>query len=137
MSHRCGSNCRRKQNPSQRKDCPSCGLRHRLPNSITVDGTIRKLSHHVQRDTHSGITEGRIVRVLKDWVIRGDCIDRVGNRTDTYWGFVPGRKDLLRVVVSQEDGSIITAYPDDRATSARKRGNRGYFDKRCFEWEER
>ena len=74
MSHKCGAGCRRKQTPSERSSCPSCGTR-RLPQTITAGGRTRELTLHGRNDVHGGITAKRIERVLNDWAIRGNCID--------------------------------------------------------------
>ena len=62
MSHRCGANCRRKQTPSRRSSCPSCGSR-RLPQTITAGGRTRTLTQHGRDDVHLGTTAKRIERV--------------------------------------------------------------------------
>lgn len=55
----------------------------------------------------------------------------------TYWGFVPGRKAMLRVPVSVGDAEIITAIFDTRA--ARRLADEGqpWFRQRCRDLEVR
>ena len=136
MSHRCGANCRRRQQPSQRKNCPSCGSR-RLPRTITAGGRTRSVTRHARTETHPGITAKRIERALEDWVVRGVCKDKDGILALVHWGFVPGLRRMIKVVVSLDDERIITAYQDRNATNNWKRGDRAYFLERCRSLEER
>ena len=71
MSHKCGPGCRRRQTPSQRSGCPSCGSRPRLPETITARGVTRTLTKHLRDDAHSGVTASRIQHVLENWVDPG------------------------------------------------------------------
>ena len=137
MSHRCGSNRRREQTSSRRSSCPGCNSGRRLPETITAGGRTRRLTRHLREDARSGITARRIARVLEDWVIRAECIDTSGSQTITHWGFVPGLRDLVRVVVSLDDERIIAAYLDVPATREWMQGFRDYFENRCFDLEER
>lgn len=137
MSHRCGANCRRKQTPSQRPGCPSCGSRRQLPASITAGGKTRWLTKHAQERVHEGVTEQRIKHVLENWVVRGICRAESNREAIVYWGFVPGRKGMLRVPVSLDDEEIITATFDEGA--ARRVGQEGqpWFRRRCRDLEVR
>ncbi len=135
MSHRCGANCRRKQTPSQRNNCPSCGSR-RLPKTITAGGRTFTVTDHVRNDTHPGITAAKIRSVLDNWSIRGDCIDSRGSRTQTHWGFVRGSDRMIRVAVSSDGDRVVAAYPDRTATTHWNRGSRSYFEQRCRDLEE-
>ncbi len=82
MGHRCGGNCRRKQTPSQRSSCPSCGsaASKRLPETITAGGVTRWLTKHAREQVHEGVTANRIQHVLENWVVRGVCKDTRSNR---------------------------------------------------------
>jgi len=137
MSHRCGANCRRRQTPSQRQGCPSCGSRRQLPASITAGGKTRWLTKHAQERVHEGVTEKRIQHVLENWTIRGICTDSEGSTTINYWGFVPGRKAMLRVPVSLDDEEIITATFDSGAARRVRQEGRPWFERHCRDLEVR
>ena len=42
MSHKCGANCRRRQYPSTRRDCPCCSYHARKGFSVRAEGKARK-----------------------------------------------------------------------------------------------
>ena len=80
-------------------ECPP-GEQCELPETITAGGVTRWLTRHLRENPHPGVTAGRIQHVLENWIVRGICTDSNGSVTVTYWGFVPGRKPVLRVPVS-------------------------------------
>lgn len=139
MSHRCGTSCRRKQVPSQRSSCPSCGsaASRRLPDTITAGGRTRRVSRYFRDDAgvrpdRQMVTAERIEQVLENWLFR--CVTTSGGREgQTYWGLVRyNRKErLMKVVVSLDDDTIVNAYLDDKATRDWQRHGRRYFDRRC------
>ena len=50
------------------------------------------------------------------------------------------KERLMRVAVSLDDQTLVTAYPDSKATKALRKltaGNTNWFDDRCLEWEVR
>ena len=102
-----------------------------MPNTITAGGITREVTLHGRNDVHKGVTPKRIERLLNEWAIRGNCVDSQGSRTVTYWGFVPGLRQMMRVAVR-----IVTAYPDRAATRHWNRGSRTYFEQRCSDLEE-
>ena len=139
MSRRCGANCGRKQTPSLRSSCPSCGsaASRRLPETITAGGKTRLVSRYLQdnvsaRPDRQMVTAQRIEQVLENWLFR--CVTTSGGREgQTYWGQVRyNRKDrLMKVIVSLDDETIVNAYLDDKATRDWHTYGRRYFDRRC------
>ena len=136
MSHRCGANCRRKQVPSQRKDCPSCGS-PRLPETIAAGGRTRTVSQHMRDFTHPGITARRVERVLDDWVLRGVHSGPDGRESMAYFAPVPGLASMVRVAVSMDDAVIITAFRDRRATRHWNQGDLDFFNRSLLNMEVR
>ena len=86
--------------------------RRALPETITAGGVTRWLTKHLRENPHPGVTADRIQYALENWVARGVCTNSEGSTTMTYWGFVPGRRAMLRVPVSLDDAEIITATFD-------------------------
>ena len=129
MSHRCGANCRRRQVPSGRPVCPSCGSPRRL--------TARAVTDRVINNQHPRVTRRMIAHVLDNWVIRGIHTTPDGEPSWNYYALVPGRNSMLRVAVSLYDERIVAAFPDEGATKAWKRGDLDYFRKRLADMEER
>ena len=113
------------------------GERHRLPETITAGGVTRWLTRHLRDDPRDGVNVDRIQRVLENWVVRGICAGESGKETITYWGFVPGRDDMLRVSVSLDDEEIITAHFDEHAAGRIIAENRPWFQRRCRDLEVR
>lgn len=112
--------------------------RGELPETITAGGVTRWLTRHLRDNPHPGVTAGRIQHVLENWIVRGICTDSNGSVTVTYWGFVPGRKPMLRVPVSLDEAEIITATFDSEA--ARRIAQEGallWFQGRCRDLEVR
>ena len=115
MSHRCGTNCRRKQTPSTKKDCPSCGHR-KMPETITAGGRTRTVTQYMRNHPHLGITAKRVENVLENWLIRGIRTESDGRQSRCYIGVVPGLDEMVRVAVSMDDERIISAFQDRTAT---------------------
>ncbi len=74
---------------------------------------------------------------LQNWIIRGVCANRGDRETITYWGFVPGRDEMLRVPVSLDDSEIITAHFDAQAADRLRHEGRPWFQRRCKNLEVR
>ena len=133
MSHKCGPGCRRKQTPSTRKDCPSCGSRpaNKLPVNLamTAGGRTRALTQHVLDGTHPGVTLDMVAQALDGWLVRGINTDREGGKSRVYFGFPHRSPFLLRVVVSMDDQRIVAAFRDRNATKRWAVGDLAYFDK--------
>ena len=133
MSHKCGANCRRRQVPSGRPGCPSCGS----PRRLMAGGKTRAVTDHVINNRHLRVTRRMIANVLDNWVIRGIHTTPDGEPSWNYYALVPGRNSMLRVAVSLDDERIVAAFPDEGATKAWKRGDLEYFRRRLAEVEER
>ena len=114
------------------------GRRPELPETITAGGVIRWLTRHLREEPDDGVTAFRIQYALENWVARGICTDGRGRREAiTYWGFVPGRQEMLRVAVSLDDQEIITAHFDDAVAKRIEEENRPWFRRRCRDLEVR
>ena len=111
--------------------------RRRLPESITAGGVTRWLTRHLRDNPRVGITVDRIQLVLEHWIVRGICTNRRGGETITYWGYVPGRDEMLRVPVSLDDAEIITAHFDKYAAMRIEDEGRPWFQRRCRDVEVR
>ena len=92
--------------------------RRTLPETVTAAGVTRWLTRHLRDNPRVGVTADRIQHVLEHWAVRGICTNRRGDETITYWGYVPGRDELLRVPVSLGDAEIITAHFDELAAKS-------------------
>ena len=83
---------------------PGSGRRPELPETITAGGVTRWLTRHLRYEPNPGVTAPRIQHALENWIVRGICLDgRTHRETITYWGFVPGRNEMFRVVISLDD----------------------------------
>ena len=111
--------------------------RRRLPETITAGGVTRWLTKHLRDDPRDGVTADRIQRVLENWVVRGICTGESGRETNTYWGFAPGRGDMLRVSVSLDDEEIITVHFDEHAAGRIVMEDRPWFQRHCRDLEVR
>lgn len=112
--------------------------RRRLPETITAGGVTRWLTRHLRVNPDPGVTAERIQHVLENWIVRGVCKnDRDNQESITYWGFVPGRNEMLRVPVSLDDRDIITAHFDRRAEARIAGEGRPWFQRRCRDLEVR
>ena len=76
-------------------------------------------------------TPERVEYVLGNWVVRGVCTDSKGAQSVVHWSYVYGFNRMVRVAVSMDDNTIITAYPDRTAGRHWDRGNLDYFARRC------
>lgn len=110
---------------------------HRLPETITAGGVTRWLTRHLREHPNDGVTADRIQYALENWVVRGICVNLRGGETITYWGYVPGRDEMLRVPVAPDDAEIITAHFDERAAKRIEDEDRPWFQRRCRDLEVR
>ena len=140
MSHKCGSQCRRKQVPSTRRFCPTCGsaAARRFPGHITLDGENFRVPDHARvRAIETGVSAEQVANAWDDWVVRGTCRDVRGNYHPTRWGWREGQGSggLVKVVVERDynDRRFISIYRDRTATRNFIRGSLAYFDEHCRE----
>ncbi len=113
---------------------PGCALesQRELPETITAGGVTRWLTRHLRYEPNPGVTVPRIQHTLENWVVRGICVDgRLRRETITYWGFVPSRNEMFRVVVSLDDQEIITAHFDNSVAKRIGEEGRPWFRRRC------
>ena len=108
-----------------------------LPETITSAGVTRWLTRHLREYPDDGVTADRIRYALENWVVRGVCTNDAGSVTTTYWAYVPGRNDMLRVPVSLDDQEIITAHFDKLAERRIGDEGRPWFRQRCRDLEVR
>ncbi len=108
-----------------------------LPETITAGGVTRWLTGHLRENPHLDVTANGIQHVLEHWVVRGICTNSDGNTTITFWGFVPGKRAMLRVPVSLDDEEIITATFDNRAARRIRQAGRPWFQRHCQNLEVR
>ena len=109
-----------------------------LPETITAGGVTRWLTRHLRETPRDEVTVARIQYALEHWVVRGVCRDGAGRREAmNYWGLVPGREDLLRVVVSLDNQEIVTAHFDKFAAERVEDEGRPWFQRRCRDLEVR
>lgn len=108
-----------------------------LPATITAGGITRAVSGHMRGMPHPGITAERVRHALENWILRGVRIDVLGDESMCYIGPAPGLREMLRVAVSMDDERIITAFSDQGATRALRRGDDDYFDLEYEDWEKR
>ena len=102
----------------------------RLPATITANGRTRLVSRHARDDAHIGITAEIIEHVLENWEIRGVKTDSDGRQSLCYWAFVYGLEKMVRVAVSMDDTTIITAFRDSPATRKWRKLDISYFDRK-------
>ena len=121
---------------SEGSECPP-GDRRTLPETITAGGVTRWLTRHLRQEPDDGVTAARVQYALENWSVRGICENREGNEVSTYWGFVPGRRVMLRVVVSLDDAEIISAHFDRWVTRRIAEAGRPWLRRRCRELEVR
>ena len=127
MSHRCGSNCLRKQ--GSRSECLNCNrYRENCRKTIVAGGKRRRITPHLregmQKESRREVTLARVAYVLDNWAIRGIHIKR---QNLNYLAFVPDVSKVIRVAVSLDDKAILSAYPDRTATRNWNQGNLTYF----------
>ena len=113
------------------------GEQRELPETITAGGVTRWLTRHLRQEPDDGVTAARIRYALENWNVRGICENREGNEVSTYWGFVPGRSMMLRIIVSLDDAEIISAHFDRWVTRRIAEAGRPWFQRRCRELEVR
>ena len=109
----------------------------RLQKTITAGSKTGTVSQHMQDAPHLGITAERVERVLDHWGVRGIRTERDGSQSRCYMGFVSGMDEFVRVAVSMDDETVITAFRDRTATRHWNKGNRGYFIRNYQNLEER
>ena len=141
MSRKYGSGCRRKQNPTTRKNGPSSGggsaTSLPLPDMITAGDKTRRVLPYLlnavsTRPERQMVTAKRIKQVLDGWSYRCTTTS-AGREGKTYWGKInyQGKDRLMKVIVSMDDGAIVNAYLDDKATKDWQRNTRNLFNRRC------
>ena len=118
-------------------DNPPNQRTERLPDTITAGGRTRAVSRHIRDRPHPGITAERVRHALENWILRGLRIDEHGGESTCYIGPAPGIRGMIRVAVSPDDEKIITAFADQGATRALRRGDDDYFDMDYEDWEKR
>ena len=143
MSHRCGPNCRRKQVPSARRDCPSCGSATRwLRRTFRAGGQDRRMSEHFRRDRareRPEVTEERVKAVLDNWIAKCKSEYRAPGAPPrvglSYWGWVDvdGDRKLMQVVTTMDGSEVRTVNLNRNARKAIQRGNKDWFNTRCLE----
>ena len=77
--------------------------------------------------THEGITPERVEHTLDNWVVRGIRTSADGRQSRVYLAFEPQLSKMVRVVVSMDDKVIVTAFPDQAATTHWNERNIDYF----------
>ena len=102
----------------------------RLPAAITAGGKTRAVSRHARDDTHIGITAEVIEFVLENWAIRGIKTDADGRQSLCYWAYAAELEKMVRVAVSMDDTTIITAFRDTPATRKWRNLDLAYFDRK-------
>lgn len=139
MSHRCGANCRRKR--GLRSECETCNrYKESRRKTIVAGGKRRLMTRHFQTDLRDKIrpevTRESVAYVLDNWAVRG--IDTSKGRDGTvYLAFVPAVNKGIRVVVSMDDKSIVSAYPDSKAAKKLRDGNYAYYARKFRQMEVR
>ena len=110
----------------------------RLPRTITANGVTRYLTRYLLDKNDELVTESAIRHVLENWTAKGICKNLAGNENYSYWALLPGKTELmLRVIVSLDDGKIITATVDGGAAVRLADAGRPWFQRRCRELEVR
>ena len=139
MSHKCGSQCRRKQVPSTRRFCSTCGSAsaRSFPSHIILGGETFRVPEHARiRAVQTGVTGEQVSNAWHDWVVRGTCRDGRGDYHPTRWGWSDGKGsgELVKVVVERDNDNLrfVTIYPDRTATRNFGKGRLTYFEERCF-----
>ena len=139
MSHRCGANCRRKR--GLRSECEPCNrYKESRRKTIVAGGKRRLMTRHFQTDLRDKlrpeVTREIVAYVLDNWAVRG--IDTSKGRDGTvYLAFVPAVNKGIRVVVSMDDKSIVSAYPDNKATKKLPVGDYAYYARKLRQMEVR
>ena len=101
-----------------------------LPHEITAGGRTRTVSQHIRNEPHIGVTARRVEYVLENWVIRGIHTSPDGRQSRIYLAVVPGLGKMVRVAVSIDDETVVTAFPDGSATNNWNKRNLDYFTRR-------
>ena len=115
---------------SRRSETPQGSDYERLPKMITAGGKTRSVSLHARNETHLCITAEIIEHVLDNWVIRGIMTDVIGRQSRCHLAFVLQLGKMVRVAVSMDDTTIITAFRDTTATQKWRNLDIGYFDRK-------
>ena len=139
MSHRCGANCRRKR--GLRSECEPCNrYKESRRKTVVAGGKRRRLTQHFQTDLRNKrrweVTRESVAYVLDNWTVRGISTNEDGDGM-VYLAFVPEVNKGIRVVVSLDDKSIVSAYPDRRATKKLRVGNYAYYARKLRQMEVR
>lgn len=129
MSHKCGANCRGKQNPSTRRDCPIRGSAE-ARRKLFADGQWRELSPHaIAKMKSENITKRQVIDVIEHWQVRAIDIRTPDDPRPLYWRVDPNLGKAIRVVTSLDGSIIITLTPDRNATGNIHRKNTAYFER--------
>ena len=134
MSHRCGSNCLRKQ--GRRSECLNCG--RKTIDAPDAPGKRVLISLHWKRDRpHPEISHKDIAYVLANWRIRGIATDGKLRQSIRHYAFVPEHGKVVRVAVSMDGKRLITAFVDSAATEHWHQGTQAYFSREVANMEVR
>lgn len=78
---------------------------------------------------HPEVTKKIMACVLDHWIARGIHTDDDGRQSWIYFAFVSGLENMVRVVVSIDDETVVSAFQDSGAALNWTRGNRAYFNR--------
>ena len=105
MSHKCGSNCRKRQSPSTQKDCPCCGSASRKRQRWARKVMANPIK---EKPIHDNVEEEWVYRTL----VRPYRSETDADGRDMYYGPLPEVNNWVKVVV--ENDRLLTAYRDRR-----------------------
>jgi hypothetical protein len=95
-------------------------------NFMVVGGRTYRLTYHVlQRIEQRELEREWLADVLENWVARRY---EERNRSVNYYGFIPGRSNLLMVAISVYGTTIPTVFFSEAATARYLRNEFTYFD---------
>ncbi len=87
------------------------------------------MTRHFAKSPHTEVTRKITAAALDNWIVRGVRTDPTGRESINYLGYSPELGNLVRVVVSRDDETIVSAFQDGNATRAWRRGDRPYFER--------
>lgn len=100
-------------------------------------GKKRRISKHILENPHPEVEKRDIVYVLSRWKIMGLRTDLTGRLSWNYYALVPRHNYVVRVAVSLDDSTVVTAFLDQTADKHWKTGNLAYFANRLQLMQER
>ena len=103
----------------------------------TAGGKKRRISKHIMDNPHPEVDRRDIAYVLSRWKLMGLREDPNGRLSWNYYALVPRRNHVVRVAVSLDDSTVVTAFMDQTADRHWKSGNRPYFADRLQLMQER